>query len=61
MDLITVDISDTPLDDVHPGTLLEVLGKNFTPDDLAEAAGTISYEIFTSLGNRYHREYRYTS
>jgi len=26
-------------------------------DDVAEAAGTIGYEILTGLGRRYHRRY----
>ena len=29
-----------------------------TVDDLAEAAGTIGYEILTSLGARYARRYK---
>jgi alanine racemase len=27
-------------------------------DDFAAAAGTIGYEVLTSLGKRYHRIYR---
>ncbi len=51
MDLLTVDV--TALDEV-PGTL-DILGPAQTVDDLAEAAGTIGYEILTSLGARYAR------
>ena len=51
MDLITVDITD--LDDT-PETL-NLLGDLQTVDDLAQAAGTIGYEILTSLGSRYKR------
>jgi alanine racemase len=32
---------------------LDILGPHQTVDDLAEAAGTIGYEILTSLGPRY--------
>lgn len=53
MDLLTVDVSH--LADV-PETL-EILGEHQTVDDLAEAAGTIGYEILTSLGARYARRY----
>lgn len=53
MDLITVDV--THLDDI-PETL-EILGPHQRVDDLAEAAGTIGYEILTSLGHRYARHY----
>lgn len=53
MDLITVDV--THLDDVPDS--LDILGRTQTVDDLADAAGTIGYEILTSLGQRYHRRY----
>lgn len=51
MDLLTVDI--THLD--HSPTEMEILGPHQTVDHLAEAAGTIGYEILTSLGARYAR------
>ncbi len=51
MDLITVDITDLP-EEPHALTLL---GKQQTVDHLATAAGTIGYEILTSLGARYTR------
>jgi len=57
MDLITVDLTDHP--DAGDGDWIEVIGPNQTIDDLAHAAGTIGYEILTSLGHRYAR--RYTS
>lgn len=53
MDLITVDV--THLEDL-PETL-EILGPHQSVDDLADAAGTIGYEILTSLGHRYARHY----
>lgn len=54
MDLLTVDVS--ALDDV-PDTL-EIIGPNRRVDDVADAAGTIGYEILTSLGARYQRRYQ---
>jgi len=36
---------------------LEILNETQTVDDLAKSAGTIGYEILTSLGSRYRREY----
>lgn len=51
MDLLTVDVTD--LDSV-PETL-DILGPHQGVDALAEAAGTIGYEILTSLGARYGR------
>ena len=53
MDLITVDVTDA-LD--LPGALT-VLGPQQGVDVLADNAGTIGYEILTSLGARYRREY----
>ncbi len=53
MDLITVDVTDLPNDPDR----LRILNGHQTVDDLAEAAGTIGYEILTSMGNRYSRGY----
>lgn len=53
MDLITADVTDLP---ELPGTLA-VLGADQTVDQLAAKAGTIGYEIMTSLGPRYARRY----
>lgn len=53
MDLITADVTDLP--DL-PG-VLSVLGADQTVDDLAARAGTIGYEVLTSLGPRYQRRY----
>ncbi|MBY6081356.1 alanine racemase [Ruegeria arenilitoris] len=53
MDLITVDVTDLP----HTPERLRILNGHQTVDDLAEAAGTIGYEILTSLGSRYSRGY----
>jgi alanine racemase len=51
MDLLTVDVTD--LDEVPDA--LDILGPHQGVDALAEAAGTIGYEILTSLGSRYAR------
>jgi len=53
MDLIGVDVSsvkDMP-------DKVELLGPHQSIDSLADVAGTIGYEILTSLGNRYARRY----
>jgi alanine racemase len=57
MDLITLDVGALPDDAVTPGCLVDVLDAQRTPDDLAADAGTIGYEILTSLGARYRRRY----
>ncbi len=57
MDLVTVDLDALPanINRPVPGDFIEIIGKNRTADDLADAAGTIGYEILTSLGSRYRR------
>jgi len=55
MDLIAVDITDIPETAVRTGDYAELLGDRFTVDDVADRAGTIGYEILTSLGRRFHR------
>ena len=57
MDLVTVDLSGIEGPPPKQGDALEILGENQNIDDLADAAGTIGYEILTSLGKRYHRSY----
>jgi alanine racemase len=54
MDLITVDITHLP---EVPKTL-DILGPNQPVDALADMAGTIGYELLTSLGPRYTRRYQ---
>ncbi len=54
MDLITVDVTGLAEVPDH----LEILNEHQTIDDLAQAAGTIGYEILTSLGGRYERVYK---
>lgn len=55
MDLTSIDIS--PLPELKQGDWIEVLGDHQSVDDLAATAGTIGYEILTSLGSRYKRHY----
>ena len=56
MDLITFDVTDVPRRRV-PGAAIELIGPQISADDVAAAAGTIGYEILTSLGPRYARVY----
>ena len=57
MDLIIFDVTDAPEPLVRPGGFVELIGPDHTVDDLATEAGTIGYEILTSLSPRYHRSY----
>ncbi|MBO9195418.1 alanine racemase [Rhizobium sp. 16-449-1b] len=58
MDSITIDITALPEGTIGLGSLVEVIGPNHTLEEVAREAGTISYEILTGLGHRYHRQYR---
>lgn len=58
MDLITLDVTQVPAERLHPGALVDLLQPGDGLDRLAEEAGTIGYEILTSLGRRYRRVYR---
>jgi alanine racemase len=55
MDLITLDATDAP--GLKPGETVRLLGARQGVDAMAEAAGTIGYEILTSLGTRWPRRY----
>jgi alanine racemase len=57
MDLVTFDATDVPDPLVYRGGFIEVLGQRVLADDFAAFAGTLSYEVLTSLGRRYDRVY----
>jgi alanine racemase len=57
MDSLTLDISSLPADMLKPGDFVELIGPHQSIDAVAAAAGTIGYEILTSLGGRYVRHY----
>src|SRR5215471_2716363 len=58
MDLIAVDITALADHSVRRGDLVTLLGGEIGVDELATRAGTIGYEVLTSLGHRYHCAYR---
>ncbi|HEV2628883.1 MAG TPA: alanine racemase [Pseudolabrys sp.] len=58
MDLMAIDISALPEKAVRRGDLVTLIGDEVDVDHLANRAGTIGYEVLTSLGRRYHRVYR---
>ncbi len=57
MDLMVVDVTDVPAEKVKRGDLVTLLGDGITVDELAGHARTIGYEILTSLGRRWKRNY----
>jgi alanine racemase len=60
MNLTAADITGIP--DVEKGDEVVFIGSQggqiLTADDIAKSAGTISYEIFCSIGLRNNKEYR---
>jgi alanine racemase len=57
MDLIILDVTALPRESAEPGLWAEMIGPGHDVDAVAAEAGTIGYEILTSLGARYHRVY----
>jgi alanine racemase len=54
MDKITVDITDVPL--ARVGTRVELFGQQLAVDEVANAAGTIGYELLTAVAPRVRRQ-----
>ncbi|MGG6895965.1 MULTISPECIES: alanine racemase [Rhizobium] len=57
MDLTIFDVTDLPENLVRAGDYIELFGSNVLVDDAARAAGTIGYEMLTSMGLRHERRY----
>ena len=57
MDTCALDVTDVSPDRVHAGAYVDLISAAQPVDAVARLAGTIGYEILTSLGARYHREY----
>jgi alanine racemase len=55
MDLMAVDVSELPDGTVRRGDMVTLIGEGLTIDDVAAQVGTISYEVLTNLGKRFHR------
>lgn len=57
MDLTMFDITDIEETAVRTGDYISLFGNGITLDEAARSAGTIGYELLTSLGRRYVRRY----
>lgn len=57
MDLVMFDVTDLPDDTALAGEWIELFGPTIPIDEAAQAAGTVGYELLTSLGRRYARSY----
>jgi alanine racemase len=58
MDLIAVDVTDVPEGGARRGDFATLIGGDIGIDELAAALGTISYEVLTRMGSRFHRVYK---
>lgn len=57
MDLITLDVTNVPKEDLYVGQKVEVMGKNISVETVSKMTNTLSYGIITSLGARFKRNY----
>jgi alanine racemase len=55
MDLLIADVTDVPEPEVGPGAWARLFGPEIALDTFAKAAGTIGYQVLTTLGARYAR------
>jgi alanine racemase len=58
MDLLALDVTDLPVSAVRRDQMVTLIGDGLTLDEVAAQAGTISYEVLSSLGDRYHRVWK---
>lgn len=57
MDLTILDVTHLPEEALAPGAMAEFYGAHLAADDVATQAGTIGYELFTSITTRVQRRY----
>jgi alanine racemase len=58
MDLAAVDVTDLSPSEARREQMVTLIGEGLPLDEVAEQAGTISYEILTGLGRRFHRVWK---
>jgi len=58
MDSTTFDVSAVPEARLAPGMLVDLISDQHPVDAVAALAQTIAYEVLTSLGSRYYRDYK---
>ena len=57
MDMLALDVTHVPEAHLAAGSRTEFINPTQTVDDIAAAANTIGYEIFTRIGSRVERRY----
>jgi alanine racemase len=58
MDLLALDVTDLPVSAVRRDQMVTLIGDGLPLDEVAVQAGTISYELLTNLGRRFHRVWK---
>lgn len=58
MDLMALDITDLPVSAVRRDQMVTLIGEGLSLDEVAAQSGTISYEVLTNLGRRFHRVWK---
>jgi alanine racemase len=58
MDLFTIDVTGIDPKLTRPGAYVDLLDATYGVDDFAADAGTIGYEVLTSMAGKHHRVYR---
>lgn len=58
MDCMSIDVTPVPAERIFASSSVELIGEHQSVDDLADAVGSIGYEVLTSLGHRFRRIYR---
>lgn len=54
MDMFTIDVTDVP---IRPGDWVELFGDHLSAYEVAQSAGSVSWELFARLGPRFERFY----
>jgi alanine racemase len=57
MDVLAIDVSDLADGAARRGDFATLIGGDLSLEAVAAASGTINYEVLTSLGRRYHRNF----
>ncbi|TVR06842.1 MAG: alanine racemase [Salinarimonadaceae bacterium] len=57
MDLIILDVTDASAEAARRGARAVMIGDDLDIDEVGKRAGTVGYEILTSLGRRFARRY----
>ena len=57
MDMLALDVTELPPAVLAGDPVVQLIGPDMPVDVLANAAGTISYELLTHLGRRFRRHY----